>query len=145
MGDALDWAITQAAVTQAPGFQKEGDRFTATVENGKSASTTFQMVQGKCYKVIVVGMPPSLTQLQAKLMAPPFYTMAIETANSTPLPTLANAPMALLGKGAKGTCPSTAIPMIPLPNNPLSSYRVDVTAKTGAGQIAVQVYSKASN
>lgn len=104
----------------------EGQRFDAQLTEGGRASTTVNMVAGKCYTIIAVGAAPLVQQVELHLMMPPFNTPAGDDVSSTP--------SSVIGRGSSALCPLSPIPI---------PYRLDVVARKGSGPVAVQVYSKA--
>lgn len=124
---ALDLAMSTQAGKDAPGMAPEGAPGRATLQQNEHFNMIVNMAPGRCYTVIAMSAPLQVSELEVKLLAPPLYN--IEAGRS---PATDKNP-AVLGRGKNMTCPllPVAIP-----------YKVDVTAKTGAGRILVQVFSK---
>ena len=81
---------------------------------------------GKCYTIIAMSAPLQVSELDVRLQ-----TLGIVTEAGHSPPTDKNP--AILGRGKTPTCP---ISPIPLP------YKVDVSARKGAGRVAVAVFSR---
>ncbi len=111
----------------APGMQPEGQPLVANLAEGQHAEMTVNMIAGKCYTVI--GASPAafgVKTLELNLLTPPFFTMSAGKSSS-------KTNEAVIGGGTNPTCPITPFPV---------PYKIDVLAKSGAGPVGVQVYSK---
>ncbi len=123
-GDTLQTTINASAAKNAPGFAAVSPVGRATLKNGEHGGMNFDMEAGKCYVVLGAG-GPGVTQLGLHMLfpiTPPNAVLASDTAHG-------NAPF--LGGDGKPLCPPVK-----------SSVRLDVVPMAGAGQVAVQVWSK---
>ena len=123
---ALDLAIQAQATKDAPGMTSEGQVGRATLQQGEHFGMVVTLQPGRCYTVVAMSAPLQVSELEVKLLMLP---LNIESGRSAPT----DKNPAVLGKGKNATCP---ISLIAVP------YKVDVTAKKGAGRIAVAVFSK---
>ena len=124
---ALDAAIAAQGAKDAPGMQAEGAPGHETLQPGGHFGMVATLQPGRCYTIIATSPSLQVSELEVRLLMLP---LGIEAGRS---PATDKNP-AVLGRGKAATCP---ISIIPVP------YRVDVTAKAGAGRIAVQVFSRA--
>jgi hypothetical protein len=126
MGDPVDICLAATAAKHAKGMQAEGQVAKGTVqEGGQHLDFTVTMQPGKCYTVI--GCGPTVQNLDLSVLAPPLYNMLAgqdTTDNNTPV---------------VGGTPTPMCPIIPLP----LTYKIDIAARRGSGNVGVQVYSKA--
>ena len=81
---------------------------------------------GRCYTVIATSAPLQVSELEVKLFMLPLNIEGGRSPASDKNP-------AILGRGKGATCPISPIAV---------PYKVDVTAKKGAGRIAVAVFSR---
>jgi hypothetical protein len=132
LGPALDTAIDTGLQAQglkdAPGMSIEGQVGHSTLAEGGTFNMLVTLQPGRCYTIIAGAPPGQVSQVEVKLLAPPLFN--IEAGRSA----AGDKNPATLGRGKAMTCPLSpfAIP-----------YRVDVTARKGAGRIGVAVFSKA--
>ena len=120
LGDPLDVGLKAAAIQQAPLMLPEGAAYKDTLASGAHKAFDVTLAGNKCYTILAYS--PTLTGVSLHLLVPPFYNMDAGHDDSA------------TGTAAvKNVCPFT---LIPIP------YRVDVSARGGQGQVAVQVYSK---
>lgn len=124
---ALDAAIQAQAAKDAPGMSVEGQIGHATLAEGGAFSMVTTLQPGRCYTIVALSGPMQVAQLEVKLMGLPLNVEAGRSPATDKNP-------AVLGRGKNATCP---IAPIAIP------YRVDVTARKGAGRIGVAVYSRA--
>lgn len=124
---ALDAAITAQAAKDAPGMSAEGQPGRATLQTSEHFGMVVTLQPGRCYTIIALSPPLQITELEVKLLALP---LSVEGGRS---PATDKNP-AVLGKGKQATCPVSPIAL---------PYKVDVTAKKGAGRMAVAVFSRA--
>lgn len=124
---ALDAAIVAQAAKDAPGMTSEGQVGHETLQQGGHFGMVVTLQPGRCYTVIAMSAPLQVSELEVKLFMLP---LNIESGRS---PATDKNP-AVLGKGKGATCPISPLAV---------PYKVDVTAKKGAGRIAVAVFSKA--
>lgn len=123
-GDVLQTTINASAAKNAPGMTAVSPIGRATLKNGEHGGMNFDMEAGKCYVVLGAG-GAGVTQLGLHMLfpvTPPNAILASDTAHG-------NAPV--LGGDGKPLCPPVK-----------SSVRLDVVPMAGAGQVAVQVWSK---
>ena len=125
---AIDVAIQAQAAKDAPGMSVEGQVSHTTLAEGGTFNMVVTLQPGRCYTVIAMSAPLQVSTAEVKLLAPPLFN--IEAGRSG----AGDKNPAVLGKGKGATCP---ISPIALP------YRVDVTARKGAGRVGVAVLSRA--
>ena len=119
--------IAPLGAKYAPGMSAMGAPFTAQLTEGAHASTMVTMSAGTCYTVVGVSPPAvGVKSLSLSLLSPPFYT--VSAGQST-----VNTNESAIGAGKQAICP-----IVPLP----VQYKIDIFAKSGAGPVAVQVFSK---
>lgn len=124
---ALDLAIQTIAAKDAPGMTSEGAAGHETLAENGHFGMVVTLQPGRCYTVIATSAPLQVSELEVKLFMLP---LNIESGRS---PASDKNP-AVLGRGKAGaTCPISPIAV---------PYKVDVTAKKGAGRIAVAVFSR---
>ncbi|HZU84398.1 MAG TPA: hypothetical protein VE987_15820 [Polyangiaceae bacterium] len=128
-GDVTDAGLKLSAVRVAPGMQAEGDELKQTLSEGQHAVMMVTMQAGKCYTIVGFSPPGGVKDLDLNLLAPPFYM------------TLAGQDLTHNNAPAIGASPSPMCPVTPFP----LQYKLDVFAKSGSGQVAVQLYSKAKS
>ncbi len=126
LGDPTDASLKTAALKYAPLMTPEGAAYKDTLMPNSHKAFDVTLQGNKCYTIIAVSPPGQITNIDLHLLVPPFYNMDAGHDDS-------NDSTAVIGKGQAPLCPFT---LIPIP------YRVDVYAKAGQGQVAVQVYSK---
>jgi hypothetical protein len=125
-GDLTDVGLKAYALRAAPGMQPEGDELKQTMTEGQHSVMMVTLQAGKCYSIVGFSVPGGVRDLDLNLLAPPLYmTLAGQdlTHNNTPA----------IGGSPSPMCPVIAFPL---------QYKLDVFAKSGAGQVAVQLYSK---
>jgi len=129
--EALDVAIDTAVNAQsgkvAPKMTLEGQPLKATLAQGGRANMVVTMAPGKCYTFVAFSPPGNVTQLELKLMTPPFYN--VEAAKSA----AGDKNMPVIGKGTASQCPISPIAV---------PYRIDAIATQGAGRVGVYVFSR---
>jgi len=124
-GDPTQDLMTKNAATLAKAMQPEGSLMKQTVKEGETFPFTVTLTAGKCYAIIAVSPKDGVTDIDMKMLMPPFFTMEVDKDKRTDN-------VAVIGSPS----PQCPITMFPIP------YRVDVTAKKGAGPVAVQLFSK---
>ena len=124
---AIDTAVNAQAAKLAPKMTLEGQPLRATLAQGGRANLVVTMAPGKCYTFVAFSPPGNVTQLELKLMTPPFYN--VEAAKSG----ASDKNMAVIGKGTASQCPVSPIAV---------PYRVDAIATQGAGRVGVYVFSR---
>jgi hypothetical protein len=125
-GDVTEAGLKLQAARVAPGMSPEGDQLKQSLSEGQHAVMMVTLQAGKCYALLGFSPPGGVKDLDLNLLAPPFYmTLAGQdlTHNNTPV----------IGAAPNPMCPVTPFPL---------QYKLDVLAKSGSGQIAVQLYSK---
>ena len=132
LGPALDAAIDATIQAQAskdaPGMNLEGQVGHTTLAEGGTFNMLVTLQPGRCYTIIAMSTPLQVTQLEVKLLAPPLFNMEAGRSGA------GDKNPAVLGKGKSATCPISPI-AIP--------YRVDTTARKGAGRVGVALFSRA--
>jgi hypothetical protein len=123
---ALDAAIVAQAAKDAPGMTAEGGPGHETLQQGGHFGMVVTMQPGKCYTIIAMSAPLQVSELDVHLFMLP---LNLESGHSPPT----DKNPAILGRGAQKTCPVSPIAV---------PYKVDVSARKGAGRIAVGVFSK---
>jgi hypothetical protein len=124
---AIDTAVNAQAGKLAPKMTLEGQPLRATVAPNGRANLVVTMAPGKCYTFVAFSPPGNVTQLELKLMTPPFYN--VEAAKSG----AKDANMPVIGKGTASQCPVSPIAV---------PYRLDAIANQGSGRIGVYVFSR---
>lgn len=124
---AIDTAVNALAPKLAPKMSPEGQPLHATLKEGATANLIVTMAPGKCYTFVAFSPPGNVTQIDLKLMTPPFYNVeAAKTDAHDKNP-------AVIGKGTKAQCPVSPIAV---------PYRIDAVAAKGAGRVGVYVFSR---
>ena len=123
---ALDAAIVAQAAKDAPGMTAEGGTGHETLQQGGHFGMVATLQPGKCYTIIAMSAPLQVSELDVHLFMLP---LNLESGHSPPT----DKNPAVLGRGAQKTCPVSPIPV---------PYRIDVSARKGAGRVAVAVFSK---
>ena len=124
---AIDAALQAQAAKDAPGMSLEGQPGRVTLAEGGTFNMVVTLQPGHCYTIVAMSAPLQVSQLEVKLLAPPLFN--VEAGRSAP----GDKNPAVLGRGKSMTCPLAPI-AIP--------YRIDVTARKGAGRVAVALLSK---
>lgn len=125
-GDVTDAGLKLHAARVAPGMAAEGEELKQNLAEGQHAVMMVTLQAGKCYTIVGFSAPGAVKDLDLNLLAPPFYmTLAGQDLTHNNTPTLGAAPSPM--------CPVTPFPL---------QYKLDVLAKGGSGQVAVQLYSK---
>jgi hypothetical protein len=124
-GDSAPDLVTKNAATLAKGMSPEGTLTTKTLAEGETTSVTVTLQAGKCYTAIAASQKDGIKDVEMRLLMPPFFTVEVEKDKRTDN-------VAVIGSPTP-QCPITFFPV---------PYRLDVTAKKGAGPVAVQLFSK---
>jgi len=126
-GDPVDACLTAAQLKHAQGEAAEGQVAKGQLqEGGQHLSFMVTMQPGKCYTIIGCSPLGQVKNLDLNVLAPPFYNvMAGQDTTDNNMPVV-------------GSTPHPMCPVIPLP----LQYKVDIAARTGSGNVGVQVYSK---
>jgi hypothetical protein len=123
---ALDAAIVAQAAKDAPGMTAEGPAGHETLQPNGHYGMVVTLQPGKCYTIIAMSPPLQVSELDVHLFMLP---LNIESGHSPPT----DKNPAVLGKGAAKTCPISPIAV---------PYKIDVSARKGAGRVGVAVFSK---
>jgi len=123
---ALDAAIVAQAAKDAPGLTAEGPAGHETLQPNGHYGMVVTLQPGKCYTIIAMSPPLQVSELDVHLFMLP---LNLESGHSPPT----DKNPAVLGRGAAKTCPISPIPV---------PYKIDVSARKGAGRVGVAVFSK---
>lgn len=127
--DVAEAGLKAQAFRFAPGMQPEGSELKQNLAEGQHAFMMVTLQAGKCYTLVGFSPPGAVKDLDLNLLAPPFYvTLAGQDLTHD------NAPS--IGASPNPMCPVIAFPL---------QYKLDVFARSGGGQVAVQLYSKAKS
>jgi hypothetical protein len=119
--DALGRKLQALAKKMAPGMAPEGPLARATLKEGERAQMDVTLEQGKCYAI--VGTSDKVKDLDLQLMVPPGVMSAQDsTDDESPV----------IGKPPTPFCEESAS----------AAYKLGIYAEKGAGDVAVQIYSK---
>ncbi len=124
-GDPTQELLTKYTATMAKGMQPEGAVMKQTVKEGETFPFTVTLTAGKCYAIIAVSPKDGVTDVDMKMLMPPFFTIEVDRDKRTDN-------VAVIGSPSP-QCPITFFPV---------PYRVDVTARKGSGPVLVQLFSK---
>ncbi|HXX66789.1 MAG TPA: hypothetical protein VEK07_06395 [Polyangiaceae bacterium] len=125
--DIAEAGLRAQALRLAPGMQPEGSELKQTLAEGQHAVMMVTLQAGKCYTLLGFSPPGAVKDLDLNLLAPPFYmTLAGQDLSHDNAPSI-------------GASPNPVCPIIPFP----LQYKLDVFARSGGGEVAVQLYSKA--
>ncbi len=116
--------VRELAKTAATGMKADGPLITGKLEEKKNARSEVTLKPGKCYSIL--GYSPKITDLDLYLLLPPGVLSGQDTTDDGK-PVIAKAPDVM--------CPVGKTPV---------KYLLDIVADQGAGEFAVQVYSKAA-
>jgi hypothetical protein len=123
--DVTDAGLKLHAARVAPGMTAEGDELKQNLGEGQHAVMMMTLQAGKCYSIVGFSAPGAVKDLDLNLLSLPFNLLAGQDLTHNNTPTLGAAPNPM--------CPVTPFPL---------QYKLDVLAKSGSGQVAVQLYSK---
>jgi hypothetical protein len=126
-GDPLAAGLKRVAAKSAPGMKPEGQLARGKLASGGHLSFAVTLAPGKCYALVGYAAPGTVKNLDLNLFAPPLYNVLAGQDGSDD-----NAPV--LGMAPNPMCPATPLEL---------SYKVDIVARAGAGNVGVQLYSKA--
>ena len=115
------------ANTEAPGMAKDGPIVAGNFQAGQTLEGSFTFQPGKCYTLVAQGAGPSAIGLEMQYV--------------TPLPGLAPSIGKSAQSGAQASIGGKANCLRPISPFPAQAKFI-VTAKTGAGVIAAQLFSK---
>jgi hypothetical protein len=130
-GDPVELGLKASAARYAAGEQPEGQIAKGTLqEGGQHLSFSYTLDAGKCYTILGYSPAGQVKDLDLYLLAPPFYNPAIPGGVAGQDTTHDNTPTV-------GAAPHPMCPVIPG-----LSYKVDISSRSGSGNVGVQVYSK---
>jgi hypothetical protein len=130
LASAVQPILTQLAGSKAPaGAKPIGSLMAANFQAGQQLEAQVQMEPGKCYTVVGAGLPPTVTELDLKLVA------VTPLAGMAPVLAVDNTTGVQAVLGEKPNCFKWAWP-IPAP------VKVVVSVTGGSGLAAAQVFSK---
>jgi len=121
-GDALAKGIRDAAMKLPPGMKPDGPLATGKMKEKDHLQTDVTLTPGKCYSI--VGFSKKVKDLDLYLFVPPGVLSAQDLTDDNK-PIIGGPPQ----------------PMCPIGSGPIT-YKLDVVADSGAGDVAVQLYSK---
>jgi hypothetical protein len=121
-GTPVAKGIRDLAKQQAPGMDPDGPLQMGTLKEKGHVHADVTLSAGKCYAL--VGFSPTVKDLDVHLLLPPGILSAQDTTDD-------NKPV--VGKAPDVLCPSAAAAI---------TYKVDLFADQGAGDVGVQLYSK---
>lgn len=123
---ALDVAMLAQGDREAPGMKPDGQPLRVTLRENELSAFVVTLHPGRCYTFIAMSAPLMVTQLEMKMMLLPFNIEALRTNARDTNP-------AFIGRGTAPTCPVAPFDI---------QYRIDVTAKRGAGRVVAQMFSR---
>jgi hypothetical protein len=124
--DLTDAGLKAQALRVASGMKPDGDELKQTLNEGQHAVIMVTLEPSKCYTIVGFAPPGGVRDLDLNLLAPPVYMMlAGQDLSHNNTPTI-------------GASPNPMCPIMPFP----LQYKLDVFARSGSGQVAVQLYSK---
>jgi len=130
LATAVQPILTQLAASKAPaGAKPIGSLMAANFQTGQQLEAQVQMEPGKCYTVVGAGLPPTVTELDLKLVA------VTPLAGMAPILAVDNTTGVQAVLGEKPNCFKWAWP-IPAP------VKVVVTVTGGSGLAAAQLFGK---
>lgn len=118
--DANAKKIRELAKQFAPGMNPDGPLYRATLKENERVQVELTLKSGTCYAI--VGYGDKLKDLDLRLMLPPGVLSSQDTTDDM-------AP--IIGRAPDPFCPSSQM-----------TYKLDVFAEKGGGDVAVLVYSK---
>lgn len=124
--DLTEVGLKLHAAHVAPGMQPDGSELKQNLTEGQHAVMMVTLQAGKCYAIAGFSPLGGVKDIDLNLLTPPLYlTLAGQdlTHNNTPV----------IGASPSPMCPVIAFPL---------QYKLDVFARVGSGQVAVQLYSK---
>ena len=121
-GDALVKGIREIAKRLPGGMKPDGPLATGTLKEKQHLQTDITLQPGKCYSI--VGYSKSVKDLDLYLFAVPGVLSGQDISDD-------NRPV--VGGPPQPLCPVATVPL---------SYKLDVVAESGAGDVAIQLISK---
>lgn len=121
----IEVALRQQALKYAQkGAMPESQVLRVDLAEGQTSGMVFTLQPNTCYTFLAAGVPGVVSELEVKLLLPPFFTM----------------------EAGKGKGQPAAIGRVPAPICPISPiaipYKVDVTATKGGGRVGLMVFAK---
>ena len=121
-GDALAKGLADASKKLTPGMQPDGPMAMGSLKEKGHLQTDITLQPGKCYSI--VGFSKKVKDLDMYLLLPPGVLSGQDLTDD-------NKP--IIGGAPQPMCPVAATAV---------TYKLDIFADTGAGDVAVQLYSK---
>jgi hypothetical protein len=121
-GDALAKGVRDAAKKLVAGMQPEGPLAMGALKEKGHLATDITLAPGKCYSI--VGFSKKVKDLDLYLFVPPGILSGQDLTDDNK-PIIGGAPQAM--------CPVSATPV---------TYKLDIFADSGSGDVAVQLFSK---
>jgi hypothetical protein len=122
--DGLAKSLRDLAKKAAPGMQPDGPLALGNVKEKSRIATDVTFQPGKCYTL--VGYSVKVKDLDLHLLLPPGILSGEDTTDDNK-PTIGGAPSPV--------CPTSTVPI---------TYKLDIFADSGSGDVAVQLFSKPS-
>ena len=127
-GDPVELGLAAAAATHAKGEQLQGQIAKASLQEGGHNEFMITMQPGSCYTIVGFSPPGQVKNVDLHLLAPPLYNvLAGQDTTDNNMPVV-------------GATPNPMCPIIPMP----LTYKVDISARSGSGNVGVGIYTKAS-
>jgi hypothetical protein len=121
-GDALSKGVRDAAKKLTAGMQPDGPMAMGSLKEKQHLQAEITLAPGKCYAI--VGYSKKVKDLDLYLFLPPGILSAQDlTDDSKPI----------IGGPPQPMCPLSSTPV---------TYKLDIFADAGSGEVAVQLYSK---
>jgi len=120
--DPLAKGIREAAKTAVPGMDPDGPLAMGSLKEKGHLQTEVTLKPGRCYAI--VGFSQKVKDLDLHLLLPPGILSGQDTTDDT---------TPVIGRGPDWMCPATSTAI---------TYKLDIFADDGAGDVAVQLYSK---
>lgn len=121
--DPLAKGLRELAKRAAPGMQPDGPLATGDIKEKQNVQTDITLQPGKCYAIL--GFSGKVRDLDLYLLLPPGILSGQDTTDDN-VPVIGGPPQ----------------PMCPVATTPVT-YKLDIVADHGAGEVAVQLYSRA--
>ena len=126
VGDPVELGIKALSIKHAQNESPEGAIAKAQLQEGGHSEFMLPMQPGKCYTIIGFSPTGQVKNVDLHLLAPPFYNVLAGqdvTDNNSPV---------------IGSTPNPMCPIIPV----ALTYKVDIFARSGSGNVGVQIFSK---
>jgi len=120
-GDPLAKGLRELAKKVAPGMEPDGPLATGTLKEKQSVQTDVTLQSGKCY--VIVGYSKKVKDLDLYLLLSGILSGQDTTDDSSPV----------IGASPQPMCPAATTAV---------TYKLAIVADQGAGEVAVQLYSK---